>query len=146
MLEAEIPMLVEGTKAAARVSLVFCWVSLLIALVPSLLVASATGARRWHYAVAGLLGGVAGGFSGTASIYLSLWLGCRSQVPAGKAAPEVLGLFIAFPVGSLLGCLVALLSMRLYCGPRPLRNWAYAIGSQLAFLAAMIFLVARFMA
>jgi hypothetical protein len=136
----------DGFKNAVLMSLGYSWVALAIALVPSLLVASAPGARRWHYAIAGLLGGVTGGFNGTATIYLSLWLACRGRVHACNAAPEALGLLIAFPVGSLLGCLVGLLCMHLYSGPGPLRNWAYAIGSQLAFWATMIFLFARFMA
>jgi hypothetical protein len=46
---------VDGFKAAVLVSLVFSWIALLIALVPSLLVTSVAGARRWHYAIAGLM-------------------------------------------------------------------------------------------
>lgn len=138
--------LLEVFKAAVSVSLIFSWIALLIALVPTLLVAFAAKNRRWHYAIAGLLGGVVGGFSGAASLFLSLWFGCRGQVQGCNTAQGDMGLLVTFPVGSLLGCLVALLCMRIYSGPRPFRTWAYAIVSQLIFWATMITLFARLMA
>jgi hypothetical protein len=137
---------VDGFKSAVSVSLIFSWIALLIALVPTLLVTFVAETRRWHYAVAGLLGGVAGGFSGAASLFLSLWFGCRGQVQGCNTAQGDMGLLVTFPVGSLLGCLVALLCMRLYSGPRPFRNWAYALVSQLAFWTTMIILFARLLA
>jgi hypothetical protein len=138
--------LVDVFKAAVSVSLIFSWIALLIALVPTLLVTFAVETRRWHYAIAGLLGGVTGGFSGAASLFLSLWFGCRGQVQGCNTALGDMGLLVTFPVGSFLGCLVALLCMRLYSGPRPFRTWVYAIVSQLIFWATMIILFARIMA
>jgi hypothetical protein len=136
----------DGFKAPVSVSLIFSWIALLIALLPTLLVTIATETRRWHYAVAGLLGGVVGGFSGAASLFLSFWFACRGQVQGCNTAQGDMGLLITFPLGALLGCLVALLCMRLYSGPHSFRNWAYAIASQLAFWAGMIIVFARLMA
>ena len=138
--------LVDAFKAAVLVSLIFSWIALLIALVPTLLVTSAVETRRWQYAVAGLLGGVAGGFSGAASLFLSLWFSCRGQVQGCNTAQGDMGLLVTFPLGSFIGCLVALLCMRLYSGPRPLQNWAFAVASQIAFWVTMIILFARLMA
>jgi hypothetical protein len=137
---------VDGFKAAVYVSLTFSWIALLVALMPTLFVTIAAETRRWHYAIAGLLGGVAGGFSGAASLFLSFWFACRGQVQGCNTAQGDMGLLITFPLGSFLGCLVALLCTRLYSGPRPFRNWAYAIASQFAFWATVIILSARLMA
>jgi hypothetical protein len=137
---------VDGFKAALSVSFYFSWIALLIALVPTLLVTVVAEGRRWHYAIAGLLGGVAGGFSGAASLFLGLWFGCRGQVQDCNTAQGDMGLLVTFPVGSFLGCLIALLCMRLYSGPRPFRNWAYAIVTQLAFWVTTIVLFAGLMA
>jgi MFS family permease len=138
--------IVDGFKAALSVSLRFSGIALLIALVPSLLVTLVAARRRWHYAVAGLLGGVAGGFSGAASLFLSFWFACRGQVQGCNTAQGDMGLIVVFPLGSFVGSLLGLLCTRLYSGPRPFRNWTYAIASQLAFWAAMIVLFARIMA
>jgi hypothetical protein len=137
---------VDAFKAAVWVSIMFSWIALLIALIPTLLVTFAAETRRWHYAIAGLLGGVVGGFSGAASLFLSFWFGCRGQVQGCNTAQGDMGLIFTFPVGSFLGCVIALLCMRFYSGPRPFRNWAYAIVSQFAFWATMIVLFARLMA
>ena len=136
----------EGLKTAASVAFFFSWIALLIALLPTLFVASVVKTRRMQYVVAGLLGGVTGGFCGAASLFLSLWFACRGQVQGCNTAQGDMGLLITFPLGSLAGCLVALLSLRLYSGPSLFRNWAYAIASQVAFWAATIMLFARLMA
>ncbi len=108
--------LADVFKTAVSVSPIFSWIALLIALVPTLLVTVAVEKRRWHYAIAGLLGGGSGGFSGVASLFLSFWLGCQGQVQDCNTAQGDMGLLVTFPVGSLLGCLVALLCMRLCRG------------------------------
>jgi Na+/H+-translocating membrane pyrophosphatase len=138
--------LMDGLKAAAMVSLAFSWIALLIALAPALLLASVAETRRWHYGIAGLLGGVIGGFGGAASLFLSLWFGCRGQGAACNTALGDMGLLVTFPAGSFFGCLVAPLCMRIFSGLRPLRRWAYAIGSQIAFWSIMILLFGRLMA
>lgn len=153
--------LVDGFKAAVSVSLIFSWVALLIALVPTLFVTFAVETRGWQYAVAGLLGGVAGGFCGAASLFLSFWIACRGQVQGCNAAQGDMGLFVTFPLGSFVGCLVALAwtrftlkvpeespwsSVCIRSGRRSFRNWAYAIASQFAFWVTMIMLFARLMA
>lgn len=137
---------VDALRAAVSVALIFSWIALLIALLPTILVTSMAQTRRWDYGIAGLVGGVAGGFSGAASLFLSLWFGCRSQAQGCNTAQGDMGLLLTFPVGSFLGCLVALLSIHFYSGPHPFRNWAYAIASQVAFWAMMIFVFARVMA
>jgi hypothetical protein len=137
---------VDALKTAVSVGSVFSWIALLIALLPTLFAFLVVTTRRWHYAIAGLLGGVVGGFSGAASLFLGLWFGCRGQVQGCDTAQGDMGLLVTFPLGSLLGCLVGLLSMRLYSGPRPFRNWAFSIASQLAFWATMTILFARLMA
>jgi hypothetical protein len=138
--------LMQTLEAAAKVSLAFSWIALLIALAPTLFVASMAKSRRWHYRVAGLLGGIAGGFGGAASLFLSLWFGCRWQAHGCNDAQGDMGLLVTFPVGSFVGCLVALLCMRLYSGQRAIQNWAYAIGSQVAFWFVMTILFGRLMA
>jgi hypothetical protein len=135
----------NGLRAAVWVSVMYSWIALLIALVPTLVVTFGTQSRRSHYAVAGLLGGIAGGFGGAAALFLSLWIACPGQNQACNTAQGDMGLLVTFPAGSFLGCIVALLCMRLYSGPSPYRNWAYAISSQLAFWAIMIILFARLM-
>jgi hypothetical protein len=153
--------LVDGLKAAVSVSLIFSWIALLIALVPTLFVTFAVETRRWQYAIAGLLGGVAGGFCGATSLFLSFWFACRGQVQGCNTAQGDMGLLVTFPLGSFVSCLVALAWTRLtlripaespwssvsrYSGSSRFRNWAYAIASQLAFWAATIILFARLMA
>ena len=138
--------LVDAFGAAASVALMFGWVSLLIALLPTLIVASVVDAHRRQYAIAGLLGGVGGGFCGACSLFLSLWFGCHGEVQGCNTAQGDMGLLLTFPVGAFLGCIVALLCMRLYSGPRHLQNWAYMVGAQIAFWAVMIVLFARLMA
>ena len=137
---------VGALEAAASVSFIFGWVALFIALIPSLFVALAVDTRGWQYAIAGLLGGVAGGFCGATSVFLSLWFACRGQVQGCNTAQGDMGLLITFPLGSIVGCLVALLCMRLYSGPRAFRNWAYSITSQIVFWAIVTILFARLMA
>jgi hypothetical protein len=152
---------VDGLKAAVSVSFVFSWIALLIALLPTLLVSFAAETRGWQYAVAGLLGGVAGGFCGATSLFLSFWFACRGQVQGCNTAQGDMGLLVTFPLGSFIGCLLALAWTRLtlripekspwssvWCnsGPGPFRNWAYAIASQLVFWPAMIILFARLIA
>lgn len=151
----------DALKAAVSVTFVFSWIALLIALVPTLGVTFAVEKHRWHYAIAGLLGGVVGGFSGATSLFLSFWLACRGHVQSCNTAQGDMGLLVTFPVGSFVGCLVCLtwtsLTLRFpegsrwssvcrYSGPSQLRNWAYAIAFQLAFWAAVIALLARLMA
>jgi len=153
--------LVDGLKAAISVSLHFSWIALLIALLPTLFVTFAVETRRLQYAIAGLLGGVAGGFCGATSLFLSFWFGCQGQVQSCNTAQGDMGLLVTFPAGSLAGCLIALAWTRLtlgiptkspwssvFCcgGASHLRNWAYAIVTQLAFWAATIILLARLMA
>jgi hypothetical protein len=136
---------IDALKAALSVASVFSWIALLIALVPTLFVFFAVATRRWHYVISGLLGGIAGGFCGAASLFLSFWFACRGHIQGCNTAQGDMGLLVTFPLGSLLGCLVGLLSMRLYLGPRPFRNWALSIVSQLAFWATMTILFARLM-
>jgi hypothetical protein len=137
---------VDDLKVALLVGSVFSWVAVLIALTPTLFVTFSVRTRRLHYAISGLLGGVVGGFCGAASLFLSLSFACRGQLQACNTAQGDMGLLIPFPVGSLVGCLVALLCMRLYSSPRPFRNWAYSIASQIAFWAIVTILFARLMA
>jgi hypothetical protein len=152
---------VDGLKAGISVACIFSWIALLIALVPTLFVTFAIGARHWQYAIAGLLGGVTGGFCGATSLFLSFWFACRGHVQSCNTAQGDMGLLVTFPLGSFAGCLVALawtgLTLRIpektpwssvcsYSGPSPLINWAYAIASQLAFWPTMIILFARLMA
>jgi len=138
--------LIDALNAAVSVAFVFSWIALLIALVPTLLVSFAVSTRRWQYLIAGLLGGVAGGFCGAASLFLSFWFACQGHVQGCNTAPGDMGLLVTFPLGSLFGCVVGLLSMRLYSGPQLFRNWALSIASQLAFWATMTILFARLMA
>ena len=137
---------VDALGAAGSVAFMFAWVSLLLALVPTLCVTLAVDSRRCHYAIAGLLGGVVGGFCGAASLFLSLWFSCLGQIQGCNTAQGDMGLLITFPLGSFLGCPVALLCIRLYSGPSHFRNWAYAIGSQVAFWSVMVLVFARLMA
>jgi hypothetical protein len=152
---------VDGLKAGVSVSFIFSWIALLIALVPTLLVTFAVKTRRWQYLIAGLLGGIAGGFCGATSLFLSFWFACRGQVQGCNTAQGDMGLLITFPLGSFVGCFVALawtkLTLRIpeespwssvcrYTGSHPIRNWAYAIASQLAFWVSTILLIARLMA
>lgn len=138
---------VDGLRVALSVACVFSWIALLIALIPTLFVAFAiVDIRRWHYVVAGLLGGVGGGFCGAAALFLSLWFSCRDQVQSCNTAQGDMGLLVTFPLGSLAGCLVALLCMQLCSSSHPLRTWAYWISSQLAIWAASTILFARLMA
>lgn len=137
----------NGLNAAAYVSLIFSWIALLIALLPTLLVTFAfVETRRWQYIVAGLLGGLAGGFCGAASLFVSFWFACQGQVHGCNTAQGDMGLIVTFPLGSLTGCFVALMCMRLFSGFRHPRNWAYWVASQLAIGAAMAMFFARLMA
>jgi hypothetical protein len=153
--------LMDGLKAAVSVSFTFSWIALFIALVPTLFVTIAVETHRWLYAIAGLLGGVAGGFCGAASLFLSFSFACRDQVQGCNSAQGDMGLLFTFPLGSFVGCLLALAWTKLtlgipeqspwssvcrYSGPSSLRNWAYAIASQLAIWTAMILLFALLMA
>ena len=108
--------LVDGLKAAISVSLHFSWIALLIALLPTLFVTFAVETRRLQYAIAGLLGGVAGGFCGATSLFLSFWFGCQGQVQSCNTAQGDMGLLVTFPAGSLAGCLIALAWTRLTLG------------------------------
>lgn len=137
---------VDGLKAAVYAACFFSWIALLIALIPTLSVVFAVETRRWHYAISGLLGGVAGGFFGAASLFLSLVFACGGKVEGCNTAQGDMGLLVTFPLGSLVGCLVGLMCMRLYSGPRPFRNWAYSIASQIVFWAILTVLFARLMA
>jgi MFS family permease len=137
---------IDALKTAVSVASVFSWIALLIAFVPTLFVSLVVATRRWQYIIAGLLGGVAGGLCGAASLFLSFWFACRGHVEGCNTAQGDMGLLVTFPVGSLLGCLVGLFSMRLYSGPRPSRNWLLSIASQVAFWATMTILFARLMA
>jgi len=138
---------VDALKVAVSVASVFSWIALLIALVPTLFVTFAiVDTRRWHYAIAGLLGGLGGGFCGAASLFLSLWFSCRGHVQGCNTAQGDMGLLVTFPLGSLAGCLVGLLFMNLYSVHHPFRSWAYWISSQLAIWAATTMLFGRLMA
>src|ERR1700732_1195823 len=104
--------IIDALKTAVLVASVASWIALLIALVPTLVVACVVAMRRWQYVIAGLLGGVAGGFCGAASLFLSFWFACRGHVQGCNTAQGDMGLLVTFPLGSLLGCLVGLLSTR----------------------------------
>lgn len=91
---------VDGFKAAVSVSLIFSWIALLIALLPTLLVTIATETRRWHSGIAGLLGGVVGGFSGAASLFLSFFgLLAEGRFKDATLHKETWGCLSLFPSG-----------------------------------------------
>jgi hypothetical protein len=139
--------LAEALKTALLVASVYSWVTLLLAAVPTLFITFVfiTG-RRWEHAIAGLLGGVGGGFCGAAALFLSLWLSCR-DVPTGcNTAQGDMGLLVTFPVGSIAGCLIALLCMNRISSSSRFKNWVYWIGSQIAIWATTTILFAQLMA
>jgi hypothetical protein len=148
--------------ASLNVSVRFSWIAILIACFPSFFTfLSASTPRRWYYASAGLLGGLAGEFCGAGSLFLSLFLSCRGEPKPCNSAQGDMGLLITLPLGSFLGSLIALgwtwTSLRIphhsvwasvfsYSGPNRIRNWIYAFGVQMTFWVFMTWLLARLMA
>jgi len=129
--------LVETLKATVMAALWFSWIALAIALVPTLFASIAAENHGKQYALAGLLGGVAGEFCGTGSLFLSLWISCRNQAQCNTAQGDM-GLIVTVPLGSFIGCLLALfwtwLTLRIqegsvwasvsrYTGPSRVQNW-----------------------
>lgn len=152
--------LVETLKTMVIASLWFSWIALGIALMPTLFVSIAAETHGWQYAVAGLLGGVVGEFCGTGSLFLSFWLSCRNQ-PQCNTAQGDMGLIVVVPVGSIIGCLLALFwtrftlripegspwsSVSRYTGRSRFQNWAYAIALQVAFWSLVTWVSALLMA
>jgi hypothetical protein len=154
--------LLDVLETTLVASLGFSWVGALIALLPAWIAcANSPMMRRRHYFIAGLLGGVAGEFSGVASLFLSLWIGCLGQGSYCNTAQGDMGLIVTVPVGSLAGTLIALLwtwitlripeesawtSVCSYSGSRRIRNWACATVLPVIFWGLLILFFARLMA
>jgi hypothetical protein len=149
----------EVLRATVFASLWFSWVALLIAAVPTL-VAFVISSRK-QYLVSGFLGGLAGEFCGVGSLFLSFWFSCRGQGQSCNTAQGDMGLMITAPVGSLLGCLLALCwnwatlripsespwaSVSRYSGASRVKNWTYAIAIPIAFWVLTTLFLARLMA
>jgi hypothetical protein len=139
--------LVDALKTMLIASLWFSWIALAIALLPTLFVSIAAETHGWQYAIAGLLGGVVGESCGTASLFLSFWLSCRNQAQCNTAQGDM-GLIVVVPVGTIIGCVLALswtrITLRIpedspwssvsrYTGPSRVQNWAYAVALQVGF-------------
>jgi hypothetical protein len=143
-------------------SLRFSWIAILISCVPTLVVFSAAAKpNRLQYLIAGLLGGIAGEFCGTSALFLSLWYGCLGQGQSCNTAQGDMGLIVTIPVGSLLGCLLAMswtlatlrfpptslwASVICYTGPNRLGNWTCSIATPAAFCILTTLVLARLMA
>jgi hypothetical protein len=151
----------DALKAAVTTFLSFSWIALAIAFLPTLIVVVAAETRRWQYGIAGMLGGIAGEFCGIGSLFLSFWFACGNKAYVCNTAQGDMGLIITIPLGSFIGCLLALswtnLSLKIpedspwssvcrYSGPSRIRNWTYAIAIQGAFWASVTCLLARIMA
>ena len=152
----------ETLIACAMASVWFSWIALLIACVPTLMVFSAAAkATRFHYLVAGLLGGVVGEFCGTSGLFLSLWYGCLGQGKSCNTAQGDMGLLVTIPVGALLGCVLGMLwilatlrfpptspwaSLSRYTGPSRAGNWACSIATPVAFCILATLTVMRVLA
>jgi hypothetical protein len=117
--------------------------------------------NRRQYLVAGLLGGLAGEFSGVASLLLSLWFGCRSQGQSCNTAQGDIGLIFTAPMGAMLGCVFAMwwtyatlkrspsnpwASVFRYSGQERFKNCAFAIATPFALWVLVTVVVARLMA
>lgn len=153
--------LLEALTATINVSIRFSWLALLIASVPSGIASLiAPDGRRRQYLIAGLLGGIAGESCGVGSLFLGLWLSCLKEPQPCNTAQGDMGLIVTFPVGSILGSLLAIgwtwLTLKIpagnpwssvcsYSGPDRVRNWAYAIASQIVFWILLTWLFARLM-
>jgi hypothetical protein len=152
----------ETLIACATASLWFSWIAFLIACVPTLVVsATAAKSHRLPYLIAGLAGGIAGEFCGTSALFLSLWYGCLGQGQSCNTAQGDMGLIVTIPVGSLLGCLVAMgwtsatlrfpptspwASVSCYTGPSRVGNWACTIATPAVFSILTTVVLARLMA
>jgi hypothetical protein len=152
--------LVETLKVVLTAGLWFSWIALAIALLPTLLVSIAAENHKKQYALAGLLGGVAGEFCGTSSLFLSLWLYCRKQAQCNTAQGDM-GLIVTVPLGSFIGCLLALSwtwltlgiqegsvwsSVSRYNGPSRIQNLTCAIALQVVFWMSITWVLALLMA
>lgn len=87
-------------------------IALAIALLPTLAVVCVAEKRRGYYAIAGMLGGVVGGFGGAAALFLGLWLSCWGQTQGCNTAQGDMGLLVSFPAGAFLGSIAALVGVR----------------------------------
>lgn len=91
-------------------------VALAITLLPTLTVVCAAETRRGYYAIAGMLGGVVGGFGGAAALFLGLWLSCWGQTKGCNTAQGDMGLLVSFPAGDFLGSVAALVGVQVFFG------------------------------
>ena len=147
--------LLQVLKATMIASAWFLWIAVPIACLPTAFAfAVAPRRHRWHYVVAGLLGGVA-------SLFLSVWFYCRGQGQSCNTAQGDMGLIITLPVGSFLGSSLAVcwtwVTLRIppespwssiwcYSGPSRIQNWTYAIAIPIAFWVLVTLFFARLMA
>jgi hypothetical protein len=113
------------------------WVALLISALPTLLVVC-LAERRWDYGIGGVTGGIVGGFCGAASLFLSLKLDCQFHGHDCHDGQAGMGVLTTFPVGALLGCLIGLLSIRLYSSADSSRDRIMAALTQVAFWAVAV--------
>ncbi len=152
----------ETLIACVSASLWFSWIAILIACVPTLVVFSiAAKPHRLQYLIAGLLGGIAGEFCGTSALFLSLWYGCLGQGQSCNTAQGDMGLLVTIPIGSLLGCLLAMwwisatlsflptspwASVSRYTGPSRVGNWTCTLAVPAIFFVLTTVVLARLMA
>lgn len=141
--------LVNVLKATIFAGLWLSWIAVIVAALPTGFALTVTTPRnKFPYLLAGLLGGIAGEFCATSSMFLGDWWSCRSDPRFCYDGQADMGLIYTIPALSLLGSIAALIwtsftlrvrpdlpwaSVFRYTGSRRFLNLACAVAPQLLF-------------
>ena len=155
--------MLEVLRTSIVGSIVFSLVGLPIACVSAFVFGTAFAPRiyRWHYILAGLLGGLGGEFCAVSSVFLSLSMWCSHHPQPCNDAQGGIVLIFLLPIGVIGGSLFACWWTRLtikipeksvwtsifiYSGPSRVLNWCCAMTVPVAICVLIIWMLALLMA